>query len=459
MHLKLQQHVYPAAVLLFCLLIAVIPFFYGATPYHIVESLSWVVIISGILLCAFTFILKKSIALPWFTSSLVFLILMLGWFHVINARGIFDSGFWEILPLNQKFPGLPGTVDYHVSFQSMLRFSSLAVVFFTVLILSHRSRWMNWILVSISLSAAALACLGLIQRAGGAPDIYWGDRTLEAHFFATFRYHGNAGAFLNLTWALIATFFLHALFGAFKIRKTTLAVQLWGGALLVTSISALIHGSRAATLILLLLLPFWIFLNRNRLSFITHLPRKVWGIAGGLLLLILVVLSISVGREAVNRIWALTHEQFSIHQRLQVYEKALPMTQDAGAFGFGPGTFKWMFSEYGADMYPGVRVFWRHLHQDYLQTWIEWGLLGFALWLTFVISCGWRWIHLLRQPRSVFSSLQRMQLRAIGIGLAAIFIHSLVDFPLQIYSIQLITAAFFGILWGIQPSSKKTSHS
>ena len=82
----------------------------------------------------------------------------------------------------------------------------------------------------------------------------------------------------------------------------------------------------------------------------------------------------------------------------------------------------------------------RYAHQDYLQTALEWGGLGFLLWA----SIDWRrdrsrnslpW----RDPRAVTRRARNVDcpLRAVPLG---VLIHSLVDFPLQIASLQLISA-------------------
>jgi O-antigen ligase len=125
---------------------------------------------------------------------------------------------------------------------------------------------------------------------------------------------------------------------------------------------------------------------------------------------------------------------------------ALP---DAGLFGFGPGTFRAVFPGYNAVSANQAPGSWRFLHEDYLQTLLEWGWIGGILWaLLFFggITVGIRAYkaHARREWTPRRSVLQPL----VIIALMGVALHALVDFPVQIESIQLYVATYLGLCWG-----------
>ena len=89
----------------------------------------------------------------------------------------------------------------------------------------------------------------------------------------------------------------------------------------------------------------------------------------------------------------------------------------------------------------------RYAHQDYLQTTLEWGILGFLLWALLIGGGIVRAIVYLRSyPRSL-TRHHGMWIALCTLSLLGVLIHSLVDFPLQIASLQLWVAILLGQLW------------
>ena len=129
------------------------------------------------------------------------------------------------------------------------------------------------------------------------------------------------------------------------------------------------------------------------------------------------------------------------------------MLPDAGVMGFGPGTFRVVFPDYqrlhdfGGRTVPEFWTthFWPHAHQDYLQTLIEWGWLGALFWAVLVFG------GVLRGARNLFQRRGDFTLRWLTLcsllGLIGTLLHALLDFPLQIASIQLYFAVLLGFCW------------
>ena len=132
----------------------------------------------------------------------------------------------------------------------------------------------------------------------------------------------------------------------------------------------------------------------------------------------------------------------------------LRMAPDTGVMGFGPGTFSAIFPSYQKTYDFGGRtvpLFWKdgffeHAHDDYLETLIEWGCLGTLLWSVLVFGGMARGVmrYFQKQPSLSLRWFLLCSLLALG----GIFTHALIDFPLQIASIQLYVFVLLGICWG-----------
>jgi hypothetical protein len=126
---------------------------------------------------------------------------------------------------------------------------------------------------------------------------------------------------------------------------------------------------------------------------------------------------------------------------------AIKSIPEAGFFGFGPGTFRvafpWLNDAAGTPA-PG---FWRFLHQDYLQVALEWGWLGSLLWALLFFGGIFVAFRNFRSAQN-WTPRRRLLLPLVMIALGGVALHALVDFPLQIASIQLYVATYVGLCWG-----------
>jgi hypothetical protein len=152
--------------------------------------------------------------------------------------------------------------------------------------------------------------------------------------------------------------------------------------------------------------------------------------------------------QPLNR-WQSVSEHLPADARWQASRVALGALPRAGFFGSGPGTFRVVFPGYNIGSGHPVPGSWRFLHQDYLQTILEWGWLGSSLWALLFFGGITIGIFSYRRyaARDWLPRRRVMQPLAI-IALVGVAMHAVVDFPFQIESIQLYIATYLGLCWG-----------
>ena len=377
-------------------------------------------------------------------------VLVLGWAMALNARSIYDSDFFLFISRQNILPSAPGSVDAAISTALVLRATLSVGVILLVVDLARNPVWLLRLWWTIAIAGGSIALLGLLQKGTGAPMIFWqpakqwGESPI---FFASYYYHGNAGAYLNLVLPPAFGLTTRALMRprAPIVKAVSLALVL----LIVAAVAA--NTSRVAELIgammtLVLLVSFAraVLRKRGMLEYKTLLL--------GAVLVVFTLFAIARAShldESLKR-WNELTAQLPADSRWLASLAALRAVGDASYFGFGPGTFRVIFPYYTSGLGPGIEGTWRFLHEDYLQTVLEWGWLGSLLWGLIFFGGIFVAIRNLRQPgRAVeWRSRHRRLLPVIVVALIGVAIHALVDFPLQIASLQLYVAVYLGICWG-----------
>jgi len=423
------------------------PWAYGGTTPTSIQTINWLLLAAFIL---WTIELLISRRWPRFPRLLLFLTCVLigigGWM-ALNAKSIYDSDFDVFIPLWNFAPHFAGSVDYAISSAWILRGALLLFVILFVADLSQSNRWLLRLWYTIGLVAGSIAFLGLLQKATGARMIFWqtappwGAKT----FFATYYYHGNAGAFLNLVWPLIAGLAIRA----FTARRHPATRAMWLSVFILTIAGVLANTSRAAQLIaLLLLIAICLRFGPAFLRRLWHMEKGI-ALAGTIaILLTLIALAQATHLEQPLSRWQLLSERIPNDARWQAWRIAAKALPDVGLFGFGPATFRVVFPFYNGVGVQRVQNIWRFLHEDYLQTALEWGWLGSTLWALLFFGGIAVGIRSYKQYAPDWTPRRRLLQPLVIIALIGVALHAIIDFPLQIASIQLYVATYLGLCWG-----------
>jgi O-antigen ligase len=426
------------------------PWAYGATTSESIQITNWVLLASVVLWAIELLVSRRTPGFPRLLLFLTAALICVGGWMVFNAKSVYDSDFSVFVPLRNFAPPTAGSVDYSISAAWMIRGALLLGITLFVADLSQSKRWLLRLWYVIGLVGGSIAFLGLLQKATGTLMIFWLPPppypVRVTTFFATFYYHGNAGAFLNLVWPLTAGLVIRG----FSNRSNPGMRAVWISLFIVTIAGVVANTSRMSQVLATGLL--FAICAKFGLALLRKLRRSEKGIAlaGGLaILLALIALAQAVHLEQPLKRWQTESQRISTDARWHAFRVAMGAVPDARLCGFGPGTFRVVFPSYNmksAKQAPGT---WRFLHNDYLQTLLEWGWIGGILWaLLFFggITVGIRSYkeHAGRQ----WTPRRRVLQPLVIIALFGVAVHALVDFPLQIESIQLYVATYLGLCWG-----------
>jgi len=265
-------------------------------------------------------------------------------------------------------------------------------------------------------------------------EIYWND-------FAFFRYHGNAGAFLNLVWPLILVFTRRA----YRPTGTWAEKIIWTLSALACGSALFLNAAKAAMVIGLLVLPwpFYTLLLRLKPKMLFLLGACALFLIGGALL----ASSQLVWEGAFQRITNVPELSDDFSGRWESNQENLKAVPEVGFFGYGPGLFQLAFPYQNSPM-RNVGVDMRdYAHEDYLQTVLEWGWLG-TVWWTLLVAGGLYRAFRSYAQRELFSSkTDRHLVLAAILGVCGTLVQSLVEFPLQVTSLRLFFLVLLALCW------------
>src|SRR5438876_9599883 len=230
------------------------PWAYGATTSESIQITNWVLLAALVLWAIELLVSRRTPRFPRLLFFLTAALICVGGWMVFNAKSVYDSDFFVFVPLHNFAPPVAGSVDYPISAAWMIRGALLLGIILFVADLSQSNRWLLRLWYVIGLVGGSIAFLGLLQKATGTLMIFWQPPppypVRVTTFFATYYYHGNAGAFLNLVWPLTAGLVIRA----FTHGSHPWMRAMWTSVFLLTIAAVLANTSRMAQLVAFLLL-------------------------------------------------------------------------------------------------------------------------------------------------------------------------------------------------------------
>jgi tetratricopeptide (TPR) repeat protein len=153
----------------------------------------------------------------------------------------------------------------------------------------------------------------------------------------------------------------------------------------------------------------------------------------------------------------LSSKQVSIQQRLDNYQVAWAMVKDHPWTGVGLGQIGVQYPKYQAAAYAPADypahpfTYSEHVHNDFLQFWVEGGLVGLALFLVVLLAYGWASWHVFNNPE-VKRENKELLLASLA-AMAALLGQSLSNFPLQVAPTAVLFGLFLAAPLALRPIS------
>lgn len=289
-----------------------------------------------------------------------------------------------------------------------------------------RMRRLLWVVFA---NAALLGLEGVLQRESGTNKLLW---LVQPYLnvaadsqFGPWAYRSNAAQYYNLAWPLCLGFWWILRQGASRPRP---GVRFGGSIeflllpfILIMAACPVLSLSRGGVIVTVL--------QAIGVAFIIYLASRHerWHSRLGLGLVLVLMLA-GAGYWGWEKIKPRFEVVFTdqLGGREELYRNASRMLEDYPLYGSGPGTFTSLYQYYREDP---SKVWEAMAHNDYLETRITFGWVGFIMALSALALVAPHWWVGDGIPMDwVLPSL-------IGVALAGCLIHARFDFPLQIYSV------------------------
>jgi O-antigen ligase len=380
-------------------------------------------------------------------SLAVLTLLLLGYciLHAVNARAMYEAedNTFEYFPC---IPWLPHSYHRAATWSFFCNYFALALFFWAardwlliksklerqfqpaIYYVPDRLRLLLWL---VCLNGGLLALESLVQRLT-TDQLLWlmepSIHKMAADQLGPYAYRSNGAQLLNLIWPMALGFWWVLHRGNRHQHFRSQAHHLLPGCALIMIAAVIVSLSRGALVAVI------VCLSLLMLVLLADMRRERWQLK---LLLGLVLASaplLVIGPWAYRFASAGGDLEGS---RISMWKTAWGLVPDHPWYGTGPGSFSAVYQ-----MAPGFNpeIWYYQLHNDWLETLLTWGAVGFALLLLalFIVATRWHFRPGLPAHRVLYLSL--------CIALAGCLLHAVADFPLQIYSILFLFLLFCSIL-------------
>lgn len=333
---------------------------------------------------------------------------------------------------------LTADIEY-LARQELIRVLIYAFLFFAIVNNLHRQESTTVISFTLVFLAMAIAGYAVYQYATGSDRVWHLVKPYQGRGSGTYICPNHLGGFLEMLLPLALAYTLTG-----RLKPVTRVLMGYAALVMTAGIVATVsRGSWLATgFALTLLFGVLALLRRYRLP------------AAALLVLLVAGLVVFVPRsftfQSRARQLMAGDSQVRDDLRFALWQPAWRMWQDHPWWGVGPAHFDARFGQYRPDK---VQMRPDRVHNDYLNTLADWGLVGAGLVATAVGLLAWGVVRTWRGVRVSNADIgprngSNKFAFVIGsaAGLAAILVHSVVDFNMHIPANAILAVTLMALL-------------
>lgn len=348
----------------------------------------------------------------------------------LEGRDIVERGFNSA---QIALPFLPLSLTPEKTLYAIFDFLPVIAVFFIAVLAPRQNEIENALKVIIGFAIVAVF-LGLFQVLGGSKALYLYDISNFGYPVGFFSNANHQASFLAMILPITLYFALNKLRtdrnGSAISQEQSLICLI---ASVLIALGIIIAGSLMGYILLALVI-FFTLLNLRAKARITFIGLAVFGV----ILSAVIIDSYFFGNQIESLLSRFTVE--SSLSRPAMYATTWEATKDFGFWGTGPGSFYNIYVM--KENQTALSTFYApQAHNDYLQTYLEFGLLGVIVILAFLAYYGAAIFTYIKN----FSHSERWT-GVLLIGILCPVLHSSIDYPLRTIAVAVLLTFYLSLM-------------
>lgn len=332
-----------------------------------------------------------------------------------------------------------------VARQESIKVLIYGFLFLAVLHNLHRLETIQFLGLTLVFLAAGIAMYGIIQYLTSSDRVWHFVRPVIYHKrgSGTFINPNHFAGYLEMLLPLALTYTLSGRFNyVMKILLGYASLVIFGG--IVVSVS---RGAWIATGITLVVLFGWLLKTHG---------YRVQAVTVLLVLSVIATGFVLRAELSPNRRDSLASLMDTENLRFRLWQPAIALWKENPWWGAGPAHFDYRFRQYR----PGGTYSWsmqvrpERVHNDYLNTLVDWGLVGALLvalaWALFYwdVIRGWKYVQRAQTDLAAKRGNKSSFVMGAALGLLAILLHSVTDFNMHMPANALLAVTLMAMVSG-----------